>query len=114
MRKVLCVLSLLALPAVAEATYTCTGTVTDLALNLNGLVTVTVGPLTNVYLCEIGSAYNGVSSDVCKAIYAHLLTAKVNGLQESFSFSDDGTGGTCAGHTSWAPLTGWYYGPEFQ
>jgi hypothetical protein len=114
MRKTLCLLILCALPAVSEASYTCSGTVTGLALNLNGLLTVTVGSLVNVYLCEIGSTYNNVSSDACKAIYAHLLAAKTNGLQEAFSFSDDTAGGNCGTHAAWEALTGWYYGPDFQ
>lgn len=64
-------LALLVLPAIAKANYSCAGTVNNLALNPDGVLTATIGSLQNVYLCQIGATRNGVSSDVCKAILAH-------------------------------------------
>ena len=112
MRKTLAVLTILLLPSLAQATYQCTGTVTDLAISPGtGTVAATVGTLSWVYLCQIGATYNGVSSDVCKAIYSHLLSAKSTGKQEMFWFNDTLT---CTTHPAWANLTGWYFGPDFQ
>lgn len=57
----------------------CTGTVTNLSLQLNTAGTVTLslsgGPAW-VYLCDIdGAGRNGVSPVVCRAMYASLLAA---------------------------------------
>jgi hypothetical protein len=111
MKKAMAILTLLIAPALAEANYTCTGTVDDLALTLDGVVVASIGPLRWVYLCQIGGSRNGVGSEACKAIYAHLLSAKTTGKQEMFWFSDSLT---CTSHPTWQDLTGWYFGPDFQ
>lgn len=111
MKKLLAILLLIPAPLLAQSTYSCSGTVTSVALAPSGLLTVSIGALTNVYLCEIGNSYNGVSADVCSAIYAHLLSARTTGSQELFNFNDTLT---CTTHPTWAALTGWYYGPQFN
>ena len=113
MKRVLLTLFLLSPPLFAQTTYTCVGPVTDLVVSPNGVVTASIGSLAWVYLCAIGttSNYNGVTSDACKAIYAHLLSAKTTGAQETFWFNDSLT---CTTHPAWANLTGWYFGPDFQ
>lgn len=111
MKKLVYGLALLVLPAIANANYSCAGTVNNLALNPDGVLTATIGSLQNVYLCQIGATRNGVSSDVCKAIFAHLLSARTTGTLVQLQFSDSLT---CTTHPAWSNLTGWYYGPDFQ
>lgn len=111
MKRALYVFLALAIPAVASANYSCSGTVDSLALNPSGVLTVSIGSLQNVYLCQIGTTRNGVPSDVCKAIFAHLLSAKTTGKLVQLQFND---GLTCSTHASWSDLAGWYYGPDFQ
>lgn len=111
LKKLIAILLLLPAPILAQSIYSCSGTVTSLGLAPSGLLTVTVGTLANVYLCEIGNTYNGVGADVCSAIYAHLLSARTTGSLELFNFNDTLT---CTTHPSWAPLTGWYFGPQFN
>lgn len=110
MKRSIYALALL-IPTIAHANYACTGTVTNLALNPSGVVTATVGSLQNVYLCQIGTTRNGVPSDVCKAIFAQLLSAKNTGTLVRFIFSDSLT---CTTHPGWSDLAGWVYGPDFQ
>lgn len=108
MKQLLYGLALMLVPAIASADYSCEGTVGNLALNPSGVLTVTVGSIENVYLCQIGTTRNAVPSDVCKAIFAHLLSAKNTGALVRFQFSDSLT---CTTHPAWSDLTGWYYGP---
>jgi hypothetical protein len=116
-KKLLWSALLLPLPLFAQSTtYQCTGAVSDLVIAPNGVVTATVGSLQWVELCSVnsGSTFNGVASDACKVVFAHLLAAKTAGNQEAFWFNDGASGGTCTSHTAWQPLTGWYFGPDFQ
>lgn len=94
----------------AWATYQCDGLLQSVALNPNGLLTVNSadGGLNAAYVCQIGSTYNGVSSDACKAIYAMLMQAWAMGKVVSWNYSDSYT---CSTRPSWTMLTGWYYGP---
>src|SRR4051812_41271508 len=79
--------------ALAADNYYCTGQVGALALNPSGLVTVSIGTYASfVYLCQVGATYQGIAPDVCKAIYATLLTAKATGKNVDIYFSD---GGSC-------------------
>jgi hypothetical protein len=97
--------------ATPKASYSCLGTVSTLGLNPSGLVVASVGSLSFAYLCNVTATYNGVTAEVCKAIYAQLLAAKLNAQTVAFFFSD---GLTCATHPAWADLTGWFYGPELE
>jgi len=105
------VVALVLFQVAPKATYACTGTVATLALNPLGLVVTNVGSLSYVYLCNVTTTYNGVTAEACKAIYAHLLAAKLSAQTVAFFFDDSLT---CTTHPVWANLTGWYYGPELE
>ena len=103
-------LSLLCM-STAHANYWCTGKVTGLAISKTGLVTVSgIQGLNAAVLCVIGSTANGVSPELCRTIYATLLTAYLTDKPVTFAYDD---ALTCSSHPSWAWLTGWYHGPEF-
>lgn len=95
----------------AFATYMCQGPIEAVALNPSGTVTVVsvASGLNTFYVCQIGSTTNGVTSEVCKAIYSQLLTAKATGQAVQWYFSD---ALSCTTHPNWDWLTGWYYGPS--
>lgn len=109
MKKLIYTAALLALPAIANANYVCSGTVGNVALNQQGVLTITVGSLQNVYLCQIGATRNGISSEICKAMFAQLLSAKATGALVQFTFND---ALNCT--RSWTELTGWYFGPDIS
>ncbi len=71
----------------------CTGTVTNLSLQLNSAGTVTLslaGGPTYTYLCNVDGATNrnGVSPTVCKTMYSTLMAAKVSGKKVLIRFYD--------------------------
>lgn len=76
----------------ARAAIDCTGTITNLSLQLSTAGTVTLslsGGPTYTYLCDIADAgRNGVAPVVCKAMYASLLTAKATNKQVLIRFND--------------------------
>jgi len=82
----------------------CTGTVDSLSLqmNINGTVTLSLsGGPTYVYLCNIdGSVVNGVSHEVCKAMYSTLMAAKVANKKVKIRFS---------GHDTCQDIPAWSY-----
>ncbi|HEY8102388.1 MAG TPA: hypothetical protein VIF82_16740 [Burkholderiaceae bacterium] len=101
-------------PHVAQAaSYACSGVVTGVALSPSGVVTVYSADagLNAAYICQIGSTYNGVGPDACKAILAVLVSAKATGIHAEWSFND---GLSCTTHPAWDVLTGWYYGPVLR
>jgi hypothetical protein len=87
----------------------CTGTVTNLSINLDneGAVTLSLssGP-TSVYLCSIDGIRNGVSATVCRTMYATLMAAKISGKGVLIRFLDYNA---CAAVPSWgnAGTLGW-------
>ena len=96
----------------AQATYTCSGPVTGVAINPGGFVVPgSMGGFNWVYVCQLGTNYNGVTPEACKAIYATLLIAQMSGKHVMLWFDD---GGNCASHSAWAPLQGWYFGPQLM
>ena len=96
--------------SLAQANYTCAGPVTGLAISPAGLVTAeSMAGFSWVYVCQLGTDYNSVTPEACKAIYATFLTAQLTGKQVMLWFAD---GGNCTGHPSWAALQGWYFGPQ--
>lgn len=100
-------------PSVANAdVYACTGPVSSIALNQDGMLTVTVGTLANVFICRIDDPVYGITTETCRAIYSLLLAAKLLNKPATFSFNDSLN--SCTNHPAWAQLTGWYYGPEVQ
>lgn len=109
-RTTLAAMFLLSAPAAASADYYCTGTVANLAIAPTGAVTTTIGEIKNVTLCAIGSTFNNVNSEACKAVHAQLLAATLANRQVRIYFNDNLT---CQTHPSWKVLTGWYFGPEF-
>ena len=96
----------------AQAFYICSGPVTGVTISPSGLVVPeNMGGFSWVYVCQLGTNYNGVTPEACKAIYATLLIAQMYGKQVRLWFADDGN---CASHPAWAPLQGWYFGPELM
>lgn len=100
----------------AEANYTCVGTVTGLSVGATTgyVIPAKIAGIAYPLLCSINTSINGVSTDMCKNVYAMLLTAQVMKKNVVLWFNDDASGGTCATHGSWTILTGWYYGPQMQ
>lgn len=76
----------------AQAMVDCTGTVTNLSLQLNATGTVTLslsGGPNWVYLCDVdGAGRNGVSPTVCRTMYASLLAAQQTGKPVLIRFYD--------------------------
>lgn len=103
--------TLIATASPAFAYYTCGGMIDLVALNPSGIVTVTssAAGVNAAYICSIGSTYDGVSPEVCKAIFAQLVAAQATGSTVVWYYND---ALTCTTHPSWVPLTGWYYGPQ--
>ena len=101
----------IAMTSPSYGNYSCAGTIDSLALNPSGLVTLSSysAGVTSAYICSIGSTYNGVTADVCKAIFAQLVAAQATGSTVSWYYSDTLT---CTTHPAWEMLTGWYYGPQ--
>ena len=98
-------------PRFAQA-YTCSGPVTGLTTSPVGLVVAeSMGGVSWAYVCQLGTNYNGVTPEACKAIHATLLTAQLTGKQVTLWFTD---GGNCASHQAWTPLQGWYFGPQLM
>lgn len=81
----------------------CTGTVTSLSLQLNTTGTVTLslsGGPSYVYLCNIdGAIVNGVSPEVCRAMYSTLMAAKTSGKKVRIRFYGHET---CSAVPSWS------------
>lgn len=107
---VLLTLSTLALPAYA-GTYFCTGTVTSLEISsaFGGNVYVTgVGGLNTVSICALNGGSGNFPTDACKATYATLLAAKLQGETVSIGFNDNFTcstqpsGGIPANSSAWS------------
>jgi hypothetical protein len=94
-----------------NADIDCTGTVAGLSLQMTntGVVTVSLsGGPTAVYLCAVdGAIYNGVSPEVCKAMYSTLMAAKLSNKKMLIRFS--GNYAKCSDIPSWAaaPMHGW-------
>lgn len=86
-------------------TLTCTGTITMVAIHQPGYVAVMLSSMSNyVLVCRLDDTYtapgtNPISPATCKALYAGLLTAKVNGYNlNALWFDGDAitTSSTCA------------------
>ena len=94
----------------AQAQIDCTGSVTNLSLQLDTQGTVTLslsGGPTFTYLCAVdGAGLNGVSPTVCRAMYASLLAAKTAGKRVLIRFYNYST---CASVPAWgnAGSVGW-------
>jgi len=115
-RTIACSLALgLAFPSAAWANYFCNGSIESAAISPDGFVTINspAAGLSFVRLCSVNSTVNngvyGISPDACKGILATVLRAQATGATVQWGFIDEPT--TCAGHTAWQQLTGWYWGP---
>lgn len=95
----------------AHAFYTCSGPVTQLSIRNDGAVNISVGGITNGYLCQIGATTNGVGPDTCKAMYAQLLIAEATGRSMTLYFNPSGTITSCSAQVPYAWLAGFYFGP---
>jgi hypothetical protein len=94
------------------ASYSCSGTISSVSLSPTGLVVVSSSAgFSSVEVCTVGSSSNGVTSDVCKAIVALLISAKINSSTVVWTFTDSLT---CSTHPAWNWLTGWSNGPMVQ
>jgi hypothetical protein len=97
----------------AWANYTCGGPVSGVQISPAGVVSAeSYAGLSWVHLCSVEVTTNGVAPATCKAIYSLLLTAQTTGKSVLIWFNDDPN--TCASHTPWTWLTGWYFGPMLQ
>lgn len=89
--KLLITILLIVFGTPALAVVDCQGYVSGLSLQLNSEGTVTLslsnGP-SQTYLCNVDGVRNGVSSTVCRTMYATLVTAKTTGKQVSIRFYD--------------------------
>jgi hypothetical protein len=96
----------------AHAAYFCTGTVTSVAVATNGTVTVTgIQGLESAALCNITGTANSITPELCRTIYATLLTAKLTNRPVTFAYND---ALSCSTHPAWGVLTGWYFGPRVE
>jgi len=103
LHAVMAAVSLSLAPLVVQAAIDCTGTVTNLSLQMGTAGTVTLslsnGP-TYTYFCNVGEGnLNGVSPSVCRTMYATLLTAKATNKQVLIRFYDHDS---CTAVPSWA------------
>jgi hypothetical protein len=103
------VVTALVFTAQAHAVVDCTGTVTNLSIQLDAYGTVTLGLSSGpayTYLCLINGDYNGVAAIVCRTMYATLMSAKLSGKRVLIRFYDHAT---CAAVPNWAPAgsLGW-------
>lgn len=95
--------ALTALVPNAQAVVDCTGTVTNLSLQLTTVGTVTLslsGGPSMVYLCDVdGAGRNGESPAVCRTMYASLMAAHQTGEPVLIRFYDHAA---CDAIPSWA------------
>lgn len=96
--------------APANAVVDCTGSVTNLSLQMGAAGTITIslsGGPTYTYLCNVGDGnLNGVPPSVCKTMYATLIAAKSTNKRVLMRFYDYDS---CAAVPSWgnAGALGW-------
>src|SRR5688500_8298663 len=94
------VLLLVAMPG--HAIVDCTGTTTNLSMQLDATGTVTLGLSSGpsyTYLCGINSDLaNNVPAVVCRTMYASLMAAKLAGKRVLLRFNNYST---CAGVSNW-------------
>jgi len=86
----------------ASAVVDCTGTVTNLSLQLDAGATLTLalsGGPSFTYLCDFNGSRNGVPAVVCRTIYATLIAAKLTGKKVLMRFYDYAT---CDAVPAWA------------
>lgn len=95
MRKLFCIVALFSLAVVTlpayGSTYSCTGTVTSVAVSWSygGAVFVTgPGGLSSAGMCALNGSAGNFTADGCKAIYATLLAAKLAGQTVTIWFND--------------------------
>ena len=98
--------------APARAYVDCTGTITNLSIQLDGYGTVTVGLSSGPnfsYVCAVNYALNGVDPVVCRTLYASLMAAKLAGKRVLIRFHDHESctsipNWTNAGQLSWTQM----------
>jgi hypothetical protein len=80
----------------------CTGTITNLSLQMDGGGIVTLGLSSGPsysYICSTVADYNGVPAGLCRTMYATLVAAKLAGKRVMFRFYSHAT---CAAVPNWA------------
>ncbi len=93
----------------ALANYTCTGLVRGVAMDLRSgdVITESIGAINWPRLCSVHTATNGIPADVCKHLYATLLTAQTTGKTVTFWVSDPGE--VCPALPAWEWVQGLYF-----
>lgn len=101
--------ALLLTSSTAFAGYTCSGKVSGVAMELdNGDVFAeSIGAVSWPRLCNMHVAANGIPPDVCKSIYATLLSAQATGKSVTFWVNDTAT--TCQTLVAWQYVNGLYF-----
>jgi hypothetical protein len=97
------------------ANYSCVGTIDSVGVSPStGWVIFSSSSVGfgSVYLCLLEgtttSSNGNVTPGQCKVMFTLLQMAVATQEKIELDFSDSLT---CTTHPSWAPLTGWYYGP---
>lgn len=91
--------------------YDCIGKVNNVVLNPSGIVTLSFGNISWVYLCSVSSPYNGVTIEACKGMLSMLMAAKMGDRNIQMWFNDESNNCTNSAHPAWSELKNWYYGP---
>jgi hypothetical protein len=91
--------------------YDCVGKVNNVVVNAGGVLTLSFGNISWVYLCSVSEPYNGVTPEACKAMLSIAMSAKLSDRNIQLWFSDASNDCTNAAHPAWADLKNWYYGP---
>ena len=93
----------------ASADIDCTGKVTSLTVQLDTVGAVTIaleGGPNMVNICGVGSSYNNVAPEVCKAMYSTLLAAKLSNKKILMRFY--GNYASCGAIPAWTAVpVGW-------
>ncbi len=91
--------------------YNCNGKVKDVTIGPSGELFVSYGTIDMVRLCNVSTAYNGVTPEACKATLSILMAAKMGEREVAFWFNDASNNCTNSAHPSWSNLNNWYFGP---
>jgi hypothetical protein len=94
--------------------YTCVGPITYVGMSKGGVVAFSLPPLFVQEICSLNGNFNGVTPESCKGIFALLTAARLTGNKVRFQLRDDDGVGSCSGHKSWQPMTGYTWGPEMD
>ena len=95
----------------ASANFSCSGSISYLAVNANDVVFAAVGNFGVWAVCRLSETSQGVSEDACKAWYASLLAAKRAGTGVVFYFESSASGNNgseCTALGNWTGPTSYH------